>query len=75
MIEFQIQMEESLVKAYGHTEVERYLQEIAHQALLKFAPKGLLADLPTIDLENDDEWKLAWELAWNQEAHKYVGLA
>lgn len=75
MVEFKIQLEESLVKAYGHTEVERYLQEIAHQALLKFAAKGILADLQTIDLENDEEWKLARELAWQQESHKYVGLA
>lgn len=75
MVEFKIQLEETLVNAYGYTEVEQFLQEIAHQALLKFAAKGILADLHTIDLENDDEWKLARELAWKQEAHKYVGLA
>lgn len=75
MVEFKIQLEESLVKAYGHQEVERYLQEIAQQALLKFAAKGVLADLQTIDLENDSEWQVAREIAWKQESHKYLGEA
>ncbi|MDP5168816.1 MAG: hypothetical protein NWR72_01110 [Bacteroidia bacterium] len=75
MIEFKVQLEESLVEAFGHTEVERYLQEMAHQALLKFAANGVIADQQTIDLENDEEWKMARELAWQQESHKYVGLA
>lgn len=75
MVEFKILLEETLVKAYGRTEIERYLQEIAHQALLKFAAQGILADLETIHLENDDAWKLARELAWTQESHKYIGAA
>ena len=72
MVEFKIQLEESLVQTFGYTEVQKYLQEIAQKAVLKLAAKGILEDLQFIDLENDKEWQLARQLAWQQESHRYL---
>jgi hypothetical protein len=39
--------------------------------LLKTAAQDVLEDLETIDLENDEEWQAARNLAWQQEKQKY----
>jgi hypothetical protein len=72
MVEFKIQLEESIVKTFGHKAVEQYLQEFAKKMLLKSAAKDVLEDLNTIDLQNDKEWQTARHLAWQQEKHKYA---
>lgn len=72
MVEFKIQLEESLVKTLGYGKVEKYLQDLAQKAILKLAAEGILEDLTTIDLENDEEWQLARKLAWEQEGPKYL---
>ena len=33
--------------------------------------KNGLKDLNSIDLENDTEWQISRNLAWQQEKHKY----
>ena len=71
MVEFKIQVEESLVQTMGHKQIEDYLQEIMHQAVLKLAAKDILKDLESIDIKNDKEWQVARNLAWQQEQHKY----
>lgn len=71
MIEFKIQLEESLVKTFGQKEIENYLQEFMQKIVLKLAAQDILEDLQSIDLANDKEWQLARNLAWKQEKHKY----
>jgi hypothetical protein len=71
MVEFKVQLEESLVQTFGYNEVERQLQAFMHKMMLKLAAQDILSDLHTFDLENDKEWQTARNLAWKQEKHKY----
>ena len=72
MVEFKIQVEESIVQTMGHKQIENYLQEFMQKAMLKLAAQDILKDLPDIDLENDKEWQVSRNLAWQQEKHKYL---
>ncbi|TAE59693.1 MAG: hypothetical protein EAZ89_02260 [Bacteroidetes bacterium] len=72
MVEFKIQLEESLVQTFGYKEVEQYLQDFVKKMLLKAAAQDVLEDLKTIDLQNDKEWQTARHLAWKQERYKYI---
>ncbi len=71
MVEFKIQLEESIVQTFGYKEVEQYLQDSVKKMLLRAAAQDILEDLKSIDLENDKEWQTARHLAWQQEKHKY----
>jgi hypothetical protein len=71
MVEFKIQLEESFVQTLGHKEIENYLQEVTQKIALKLAARDILIDMQTIDLENDKEWQVSRNLAWQQEKHKY----
>jgi hypothetical protein len=71
MIEFKIQLEESFVQTLGYKEIEDQLQVLARKAVLKLAAQDILEDLQHIDLENDHEWQLSRNLAWQQEKHRY----
>jgi len=72
MVEFKIQLDESVVQTFGHKQVENYLQEFVKNMLLKAAAQDVLEDLETIDLQNDKEWQTARHLAWQQEKDKYL---
>lgn len=72
MVEFKIELEEHLVQIFGYEKIEKSLQGFSQRILLKMAAQDILEELPEIDLENDEEWKLARELAWAQEKHKYA---
>lgn len=72
MVEFKIQLDESVVKTFGHKQVESYLQDFVKTMLLKAAAQDVLEELKTIDLQNDKEWQAARHLAWQQEKHTYL---
>lgn len=72
MVEFKIELEERLVQLFGYEEIEKSLQGFSQRVLLTLAAHDILEELPSIDLENDEEWKIAKELAWVQEKHKYA---
>jgi hypothetical protein len=72
MVEFKIQLEDSIVQTFGHQQVEAYLQDFVKKMLLKTAAQEILEDLKTIDIQNDKEWQTARNLAWQQEKHKYL---
>ena len=72
MVEFKVQLEESLVKTWGYQAIEQQLQDLAQKAVLKLAAQDILEDLSGIDLKNDKEWQLARDLAWQQEKHRYT---
>jgi hypothetical protein len=71
MIEFKVELEESLVQTVGKKQIEAYLQEFMEKMVLRIAAQDVLKDLEMIDLENDKEWQLSRNLAWQQEKHKY----
>jgi hypothetical protein len=72
MIEFKIQVDESVVQTFGYKQIENYLQDFINNMLLKAAAQEVLEDIKTIDLQNDKEWQTARHLAWQQEKHKYL---
>ena len=72
MVEFKIELEESIVQAFGYKEVEQYLQDFVKKMLLNAAGQDILEDLKTTDFQNDKEWQTARHLAWQQEKHKYI---
>ncbi len=72
MVEFKIQLEESFVQTVGHKQIELYLQEFMQKTLLKLSAQDVLKDIKAIDLENDKEWQMSRNLAWQQEKYKYV---
>ncbi len=72
MVEFKIQLDESIVQTFGYEQVESYLQDSVKKMLLKAAAQEVLEDLETITLQNDKEWQTARHLAWQQEKHKYL---
>lgn len=74
MVEFKIQLEENFVKNFGQEEIERHLQEFAKRLILKSAAKDILEDLKDFDIQNDTQWQVARNLAWQQEKHKYIFL-
>ena len=71
MIEFKVRLEESFVQTLGYKEIEDQLQDLAQKAILKLAAQDILEDLQHINLENDHEWQLSRNLAWQQEKHRY----
>ena len=72
MVEFKIQLEESFVQTLGRKQIENYLQEFMQKIVIKLSAQEILTDLETIDLENDDEWQVSRNLAWQQEKDKYT---
>lgn len=72
MVEFKIQLEDSIVQSFGYKQVENYLQDFVKKMLLKAAAQDILDDLNTIDVQNDKEWQTARHLAWQQEKHNYL---
>lgn len=72
MIEFKIELDENVVQALGREQIEDYLKTVARRIALKAAAKDILSELSEIDLQNDKEWQVARELAWQQEKHNYL---
>ena len=72
MTEFKIQLEDSFVQQYGYSKVDGYLKEFVKKLSLKIAAQELLQDFEEIDLENDPQWKIARNEAWEQEKGKYI---
>jgi hypothetical protein len=58
----------------GYKQIETYLQEFMQKVVLKLAAQDILKDLEDIDLQNDEEWKVSRNLAWQQEKFKYLGV-
>jgi len=72
MVEFKVQVEESVVQSVGYNKIDKQLNDFMRKIILKIAAQDILNDLKTFDLENDVEWKISRNLAWEQEQHKYV---
>ncbi len=72
MKELTIQVDDKLIKILGYSTIEQQLQEFVNQLYLKISAREMLKEIQNIDLENDPKWKVARELAWKEENHKYV---
>jgi len=72
MVEFKVQVEESVVQSVGYNKIDKQLNDFMRKIILKIAAQDILDDLKSFDLENDAEWKISRNLAWEQEKHKYV---
>ena len=71
MTEFKIQLEDKLVQTIGYSTIEKFLSEYMNQIILKISEHDALNDLKTINLENDNKWKIAREQAWKEQGYKY----
>ncbi len=71
MTEFKIQLEDNLVQSIGYSNIEKYLNNYINQIILKMAANEALSDLDSINLKNDDQWKIARNAAWHDEGYKY----
>jgi citrate lyase gamma subunit len=72
MVEFTLQIEESVVRSFGHAYIEQYLQSVVKKMVLKAAAQDVLEDWASLDLNTDHDWQAARRLAWEQEHHKYL---
>jgi hypothetical protein len=71
MTEFKIQLEDKLVQTIGYGTIEKFLSEYMNQIILKISAHNALNELKTINLENDNKWKIAREQAWKEQGYKY----
>ncbi len=71
MTEFKVQLEDKLVQTIGYSTIEKFLSEYINQIILKISANDVLKDLKSIDLENDNKWKIAREEAWKEQGYKY----
>lgn len=72
MTELKIQIDDTLIKTYGYTEIEKYLNDYISKLYFKIAANEMLKGIQEIDLENDEKWNVARELAWKQESYRYT---
>jgi len=70
MRELKIQIDEKLIQTFGYSIIEQQIQDFVSKLYLKIAAQEMLKDINNIDLENDEKWKVARELAWQQEGNK-----
>lgn len=72
MVEFKIQLEDQYVQKLGEENIEKLLQEMVRQMVLKAAAGEILEEIKTIDLQNDEKWQLSRDLAWEQHSSQYL---
>lgn len=63
MTEITLQIEDSLVQAYGRAAIERVMQSQLKKMALKRAAHEILSDLDQYDPLSDPEWKMARQRA------------
>ncbi len=69
--EFRLLVDNKLVQMFGYNEIEKYLQDYISNLYLKISAKEMLQGIQEVNLENDENWQIARDLAWNQEGHKF----
>ena len=71
MTEFKVQLEDKVVQTIGYKNIEKLLSDYINQIELRMSAQDALIDLKSIDLDNDDKWKIAREQAWKEQGYKY----
>ena len=75
MTELKLQIDDALISTYGYSEIEKSLNDFISKLYLKIAANEMLKGIQEIDLENDDQWKAARDLAWKQENYRYANFS
>jgi len=72
MRELKIQIDDKLIQTYGYSNIEQQVLDFINKMYLKISAQEMLKGIQEIDLENDEKWQAARELAWKQENHRYI---
>jgi len=72
MTELKIQIDDTLIKTYGYNEIEKNLYDFITKLYVKISAKEMLKGIQEIDLENDEKWNIARDLAWKQESYRFA---
>jgi len=71
MTEFKVQVDDKVINTFGYSIVENYLHEFVSKLYLKISAQEMLKEIQKIDLENDNNWQIARDLAWKQESYRF----
>lgn len=71
MTEFKVHLEDKLVQTIGYKNIEKYLNDYVNQIILKISAQDAINELKSINLDNDNKWKIAREQAWKEQGYKY----
>jgi len=71
MTEVKLLIDDNLIKTYGYSEIEKYLNDFISKLYVKISANEMLKGLQEIDLDEDQQWNKARDLAWKQENHRY----
>jgi len=74
MQEIKIQLDDKLIQTFGYSIIEQQIKDFVNKLYLRISAQEMLKGIQEIDLENDEKWNNARELAWEQENHKYINL-
>ncbi len=72
MQEIKIQLDDNLIQTFGFSTIEQQITEFVNKLYLKLSAQEMLSGIQEIDLENDQKWQSARELAWKQECSRYI---
>lgn len=72
MRELKIQIDDKLIQTFGYSTIEQQVQDFINKLYLKISAQEMLKGIQETDLENDEKWQTARELAWKQENHRYI---
>jgi len=71
MTEVKLLIDDNLIKTYGYSEIEKYLNDFISKLYVKISANEMLKGIQEIDLDEDPQWNKARDLAWKQENHRY----
>jgi hypothetical protein len=71
MTELKLLIDDNLIKTYGYSEIEKYLYDFISKLYVKISANEMLKGIQEIDLDEDQQWNNARDLAWKQEVHRY----
>ncbi len=72
MRELKIQIDDKLIQTFGYSTIEQQVHDFINKLYLKISAQEMLKGIQETDLENDEKWQTARELAWKQENHRYI---
>ncbi|MCD4797273.1 MAG: hypothetical protein K8R49_08935 [Candidatus Cloacimonetes bacterium] len=72
MQEIKIQLDDKLIQTFGYSKIEKQIMDFVGKLYLKISAQEMLKGIKDIDLENDEKWQTARELAWKQEGDRYI---
>jgi len=71
---FCLKKNDKLIQTFGYSIIEQQIKDFVNKLYLRISAQEMLKGIQEIDLENDEKWNNARELAWEQENNKYINL-